>query len=214
MKMQKIRPDFTDLLAHFTTNRQPVGKTDPKNPVTEKAKGFAFSRLVSILTDKKIIASTMPWTGSHAVCFTECPWTSLLDHTKSYSPYGIGFKKGLIFSRNGSPVFYVRADQYDKQNWHPHLRAFVTPFWPAYRPKSLDSKSEFKTCDYSHEREWRVPHDFQFEYDQIEFVVVDKYEDLAKFPRDLKDAIGREKFLLMDNYRKIETLWPVHNLGM
>ena len=27
-----------------------------------------------------------------------------------------------------------------------------------------------------------------------------------------KDAIGREKFLLMDNYTRIEKLWPVHIL--
>ncbi|WP_204221482.1 hypothetical protein [Pseudoflavonifractor sp. An176] len=51
---------------------------------------------------------------------------------------------------------------------------------------------------------------FSFEYDQIEFVVLDTYEDMAKFPKELKDEIGRDKFLLMDNYRTIEKLWPVH----
>lgn len=35
---------------------------------------------------------------------------------------------------------------------------------------------------------------------------------MAQFPKELKDAIGRDKFLLMDNYTKIETLWPVHRL--
>ena len=85
---------------------------------------------------------------------------------------------------------------------------YVTPFWPAYRPKSLGD--HYQTCDYSHEREWRIPHHFSFEYDQIEFVVLDTYEDMAKFPKELKDEIGRDKFLLMDNYRTIEKLWPVH----
>jgi hypothetical protein len=37
---------------------------------------------------------------------------------------------------------------------------------------------------------------------------------MAKFPKELKDAIGRDKFLLMDNYKMIEKLWPVHNLGI
>jgi hypothetical protein len=92
--------------------------------------------------------------------------------------------------------------------------AFATPFWPSYRPWSINLKKRFPTCDYTHEREWRVPHDLPFEYNQIEFVILDKYEDMAKFPQALKDSIGREKFLLMDNYKMIEKLWPVHNLGL
>ena len=38
------------------------------------------------------------------------------------------------------------------------------------------------------------------------------YMAMARFPKELKDAIGREKFLLMDNYKMIEELWPVHKL--
>lgn len=57
-------------------------------------------------------------------------------------------------------------------------------------------------------------HDFAFEYNQIEFIVLNNYEDMAKFPKELKDEIGRGKFLLMDNYKMIEKLWPVHNLGI
>lgn len=204
------RPDFSNFLAHFTSNRKPVGHKDQNNPVKDVAKGFALNRLVNILTKKQIVASTMPWTNSHAVCFTECPWTSLIDHTNNYSPFGIGFNKQLIFSRNGAPVYYVRADQFEKQQWHKHLKAFVTPFWPTYRPKSLNSKKVFPNCDYTHEREWRIPHNFDFEYEHIEFIILNTYKDMAKFPKSLKDAIGREKFILMENYKKIERLWPVH----
>lgn len=67
-------------------------------------------------------------------------------------------------------------------------------------------------CDYSHEREWRVAHDLTFDYTDIEFVILKDYKSMAMFPQDLKDAIGRDKFLLMDNYTRIEELWPVHNL--
>lgn len=205
------RPDFSKYLAHFTTDRNPVSKEED-NPTLPIAKLTARERLIHILKNKKILASSMPWTGCHAVCFTECPWASLLDHTERYSPYGIGFEKSFIFSRNGSPVYYVRADQYEKQEWHEHLKPFVTPFWPIYRPKSIEEKKSFPTCDYTHEREWRVPHDLSFEYEQISFIVLKDYNDMAQFPKELKDAIGREKFILMDNYRNIETLWPVHLL--
>lgn len=51
----------------------------------------------------------MPWIGKHnAVCFTECPWASLITHTHQYSSYGIGFTKNFIFSKGGGPVYYVR----------------------------------------------------------------------------------------------------------
>ena len=92
--------------------------------------------------------------------------------------------------------------------------AFATPFWPAYTPTALKKKFRpyDKIVDFSHEREWRIPHDFSFEYDQITFVVVNSYQDMAIFPKDLKDFIGREKFIMMDNYKKIEELWPIHLL--
>jgi len=66
--------------------------------------------------------------------------------------------------------------------------------------------------DYSHEREWRVPHDFVFELNDVKFVIVDSYEDLENFPKELKDAIGLKKFVIMDIYRQIEQLWPTHNI--
>lgn len=139
----------------------------------------------------------------------------MVDHTKRYSPFGIGFNKKFIFVSGGGPVYYVRADYYEHQNWSDYANTFVTtPFWPKYRSKKNTETTKFKDCDFTHEREWRVPHDLTFDYTDIEFIVLNKYEDMAKFPQDLKDEIGRQKFLLMDNYKMIETLWPVHNLGL
>ena len=81
---------------------------------------------------------------------------------------------------------------------------------------SLKQMAKHFSCghfaDYSHEREWRVPHDFAFEHPQVEFVVVQRYEDMAKFPKPLKDAIGRDRFTLVEIYKNIETLWPTHIL--
>lgn len=176
------RPDFSRYLAHFTSSRAPLSdiETNPGNAYKTLS---AKERLINILDMKKITATCMTWTGCHAVCFTECPWASLLDHTERYSTYAIGFEKSFIFSRHGSPVFYVRADQFDKQEWHEHIKPFVTPFWPSYRPKTLNKKVIFQTCDYSHEREWRVPHDLPFEYEHISFVILNDYNDMAQFPK-------------------------------
>lgn len=106
------RPDFSEYLGHFTANRKPFGHENPDNPCKPFEAMPAKDRLISILNAKKIKSSNMPWTGRLAVCFTECPWSSLLDHAKDYSPYGIGFNKPHVFASGGGPVYYVRADHW------------------------------------------------------------------------------------------------------
>jgi hypothetical protein len=188
------RPDLSDYVAHFTKGADPV------------------ANLVSMLTSKQINASIPPFAKNPCVCLTECPWSSLLDHASRYAPYGIGFHKAHIFACGGGPVYYVRADHWKKQKWHSDVSTFVTPFWPEYRPEKYKTPQflKGKTIDYSHEREWRVPHDLKFDPTKICFIILDTYEDMAKFPKELKDIIGREKFILMDMYRTIEELWPTH----
>lgn len=205
------RPDFSDYLAHFTKESKPCSD-DAKNPALPFAGMSAKDRLISILQAKKISSSIMPWTGASAVCFTECPWSSILAHTQNYSPYGIGFTKQHIYALHGGPAYYIRPDhliRQEKIGIDKQMLPFLTPFSPSYRPKHMKGKY-FPTVDYSHEREWRVPHDFPFEYDQIQFVILKDYKDMAAFPQELKDAIGRDKFILVDNYKQIESLWPVH----
>ena len=188
------RPDTSDFVVHFT-----------KDTIQS-----AYDNLISILTEKEIHANNLPWTNRPAVCFTECPWSSILAHATRYSPYGIGFAKPFLFSQNGAPVFYVRADQFEKQKWDHDLYSFVTPYWPSYAAKNDVKYKKFKRCDYSHEREWRVPHNVNFQFKNISFIILNKYEDMAKFPKEIKDLIGRDKFILMDNYKLIEKLWPTH----
>jgi hypothetical protein len=172
----------------------------------------AYENIISILRDGIIRAGNLPWTNRPAVCFTECPWSSLLKHTRYYSPYGVGFGKHHVFAAGGGPAYYVRADLFETQEWEEEIYPFVTPFWPPYRPQHLRTEEYLggKSVDYSHEREWRVPRDFRFDIHRLSFIILDTYEDMARFPRELKDAIGRDKFILMEVYRKIEELWPTH----
>ena len=205
-----FKPDYSPYLAHFTKDGKQGHEAD--NSASPYQNMSARERLISILRTKKIKASSMPWTGAKAVCFTECPWTSLLGHTEQYSSYGIGFNKRAVYVKHGGPVYYIRPDHFERQKksgFDKHLYPFLTPFVPTYSPKKF--KEQFDgSVDYTHEREWRVPHDFPFEYKDIEFVILSDYKDMASFPQDLKDSIGREKFILMENYKLIEKLWPVH----
>lgn len=102
-----IRPDFSNYLIHFTKGKAPV--SEETNNLVGSIKGTtAEKRLLSILKSKTIYASHMPWVGCTAVCFTECVWSSLFEHAKNYSSFGIGFTKEFIFKQGGNPVFYVR----------------------------------------------------------------------------------------------------------
>jgi hypothetical protein len=208
-----IRPDFSDYVVHFTKDQAPQTATS----VTAK------DRLNAILTDRCLRASSMPWTNKNAVCFTECTWGSLLDHANRYSRYGIGFSKSFLFMCGGGPAIYLPPGLMERQKTHvggtqqpfaPEVFAFVTPFCPPYAQQKY--KNNFwkgkKPVDYSHEREWRVPHDLAFKLSDVAFVVVDKYEDMAQTPKPLKDGIGRNKWLLMDNYETIEQIWPTHRI--
>jgi len=183
----------SDYVAHFTKGEN------------------ALANIKAILTGLQVTANALPWNGRDAVCFTECPWSSLLAHAEQYSSFGIGFSKSHVFAAGGGPAYYVRNDLFAQQQWEGVNYTFVTPYWPSFRPaaKSGHDKASHP-IDYLHEREWRVPHDFTFTLNQVEFVILPDYEAMAQFPALLKDGIGREKFILMDVYRKIEQLWPVH----
>lgn len=229
MKTNSVaRPDFSDYVAHFTSERDPFGaKSNQTDPAYSKIKGSAFQKLENILTSKTILATNMPWTNAKAVAFTECPWWSLMSHAKQYSPYGIGFKKARLLAGGGAPAIYMRPDMFNSQiknfantinpkiiGFDNRIYSLITPFVPSYSPQAYLKRHwpNMTPVDYSHEREWRVDHDFSFDLTQVEFVIVDKYEDVAALPKGIKDSIGREKFLIMDNYRQIERLWPTHNI--
>ena len=223
----ETRPDFSNYVAHFTSEREPLGNQQQAGEevdLGEIAKLSAYERLVAILENRKILATPIPWTGRRAVAFTECPWGSLLRHAEAYSPYGVGFVKPRLYAAGGGPALYLRPDLVTNQHlYHEaeggvpgkgfarNLWGFVTLFVPPYAPASVVTEhwKGRKKVDYSHEREWRVPHDFTVEYTQVEFVVVDTYEDVAKFPAQLKDEIGRDKFLIMAIYRGINSRWPL-----
>lgn len=205
---------------HFAKKGPPLGLAAKKRTVAglrEIAGLSAYDRLLAILQQGIIRATNMPHTHLPCVCFTECVWGSLLDHAERYSCYGVGFHKKLLFKVGGGPVFYMRPDLYEAQQkvtggFAMAVWPFVTPFEPAYAPDDHIEKHRAGKgpIDYSHEREWRVPKDVSFELADVAFVILDTYSDEARMPKTIKDAIGRENILLMDNYRKVNQLWPWH----
>lgn len=219
-----VRPDFSEYVVHFTKDAAPITARSETDATLRAIAGTTASdRLRAILEAGKLRATRMPWTNRPAVCFTECTWASLLDHATRYSRFGVGFHKRFLFSRGGGPAIYMTPGLLEHQKKHVGaatqpfgdvLYSFMTPFCPPYAPRAYRDKfwKRSKSVDFTHEREWRVPHDLDFKLADVAFVIVAKYEDMAAAPAALKDAIGRDKWLLIDNYAQIEKLWPVHRV--
>lgn len=197
------RPDFSKYLIHFTKDRKPDSEAQ-QNPALNMKGISAKERLLRILTEKQIIASTLT-TGNNAnaCCFTECIWGSLLSHAKRYSAYGIGFTKTYISLKKGNPVFYIGPQLFNTYNKDTTL----LPFLALYDP--LNKK---KVIDYTHEREWRIAETLKFAYKDISFIVLKSYKDIPDF-QDFIDKIGDDKVIFMDNYKKVESLWPLLNVN-
>lgn len=216
-----LRPDFSKYVVHFTKDGTPFGAE--KHPAAVGDIASARERLFSILAQKKLRATPMPWTNKPASCFTECTWHSLLGHANVYSRYGIGFAKEFLFANGGGPAVYLAPELLELQKAHVpsgttpfagKLWSFVTPFAPGYAPQRYKDKfwSGRNPIDYSHEREWRMPADLTFPLELVSFVIVDTYEDMAVAPAEFKDKIGRDNWIIMSMYERIEQLWPVHQL--
>lgn len=219
MKQKKLydrsnRPDFSLFLSHFTRDgkfchaEQNQDKADFQNMT-------ALQKLCSILEMKEIKTSIMPWTNTPGLCLTECPWSSLLVHTKQYSSYGIGFSKEFIYKNNGGPVFYMRKKfmnalerSIKDKRVLQEILAMVTPYSPSFETRSM--RKLIKLVDYTHEREWRLSSNLHFEYQDIAFLIIEKHDDFDLLPQAFRDNYDRNKIIVMNNYRLVEELWPVH----
>ena len=202
-----IRPDFSDYVVHFTKDADPISAKGGDETTAGIVGLSARDRLFQILKQGSLRATRMPWTNKPAVCFTECTWASLIDHANRYSRFGIGFSKAFLFACGGGPAIYLTPGLLEHQKKHAGaqaqpfadtLFAFVTPFCPAYAPRKY--KDEFwkrdKPVDFTHEREWRVPHSLSFEAKDVAFVIVAAYEDMAKAPKGLKDVDAHRKLTI------------------
>jgi hypothetical protein len=208
------RPDFSDYVIHFTKGSTPWRARYAPQPssLVEIAYLDAVGRLVRILEQRTIAATPMPWTDKEAVCFTESVWASLPYHAAAYSRCGIGFSKSFVFENDGGPAFYMRQDLYASQpRWPDAVWPFITPLVPEYASDAhvaaFWAGRATRTVDFTHEREWRVPHDLGFEMNDVAFVIVATGADEDRVVVATGGAL-QAPILLMDNYSRINELWP------
>lgn len=169
------RYDISSRLTHLTKDCNP--EEDKKT-----AEG-AFQTLIKILEDKKLKGSTTE-TGfiigdKSAVCFQEAPLNAIAENilyekelwekTKGkvrYSSFGLRFDKTWIYEKGGRPVIYEEKSL---------MKNTLSPD-EHWKIVNYDLNDREHMIDWTHEREWRVPGDLEFEYTDIEVLVAsEKY---------------------------------------
>lgn len=190
------RTDLTQGLVHLTKPNEELN---------------AFEVLMKILKEKRIIGSTNKTVNGEqrgficgkdsAVCFQDVPLLSLsenilheqrLRHEKPdrsirYGAFGLRFDKRYIFKKGGRPVLYEVTE----------IAKSFLPEEEHWRIVKFDLGNTDNLIDWTHEREWRIKGDLDFELKDVEillsheFSVTKMYEYCQK--NDMLDIFNNVK---------------------
>ncbi len=161
-KVFNVRTDLSNRLTHLTKKTNSISAMDV---------------LVQILSDKKIKSHDFMIGGrNNVVCFTEVPYLAIAemmelrekDSSIASSPifnrfegYGISYDRFSAFERGVRPVIYGDKEEYQK------ILPDQTDYWKVV---NYDPENDYR-IDWTYEREWRVPGDFDFEYKDVEIII-------------------------------------------
>jgi hypothetical protein len=195
-------PDIGDHLIHFT------GRTGRRYAVPADIQPLSYAdRLAQILYQGTIRAIPTFGTNGRAVAaFTESSQPSVLQLISegTYTPWGIGFSKQFIFDQGGGPVLYIRGDEWDATTaaLPDPARARAVRLWPGAGweegdPLMFDGAQQLPDAianpsQWMHEREWRVPHDVNFNWGDVEFLIVPAVDWAALEAHQYGIAYGAE----------------------
>lgn len=159
----------------------------------------AGQRLGRILADERIRGFNTFGAGAPVVCLTESTKAAvtLLVAERRYEPCGIGFSKQFVFNQGAAPAIYVRGDEWPQIDALPQpLRSRAVRFWPGAVPEGAEVVPQNLTrSEWLHEREWRVPGDLDFGWDDVGFVIVPDaawYDSYIEDVRYLTSPLGEE----------------------
>jgi hypothetical protein len=204
----KKTADYSPLVVHFTTGRRMVRANliSEGTPLFAYRTSTALERLRNILSSRTIYASPMPFLphDMKAVCFSECIWEGLISLANQYSPYGIVFNKRLIFTKGGGPALYIRGDLL--RNLGTNVPETIEPFVAPFDPYEVLRRGT--PLDFLHEREWRLSTDLNFEYQDIQYILVQTIDDARAIVHSIgSNQLPEDKFLPIDVSRKIKEAW-------
>jgi hypothetical protein len=144
-KLRPVKhPNMSELLTHFCIRN---GRPQPN--VCKRIKAMnAPQRLDNILQEGKLWVFPTFSGGDPAFCLTEATVEGLsyLVTERRHQPWGLVFERQSVYDAGGSPVWYVRNDEYYK------VRSQVDT-----RCQAWMVRLEPYTSDWLEEREWRIP---------------------------------------------------------
>lgn len=181
LEREAMRSDLTAFLTHLTRGGD---------------KDDAYDSLWSILDDKKLKASEQVSEAENVVCFQDVPIRSIGENIRyeqnlrehrnmpkiRYSPFGIRVEKRIAFIRGARPVVYEKHDDYKKVLQPQYYWRYV----------AIDYDKSGTYVDWTHEREWRIKGDYEFEYESIIVVLPSK----SYYSRFVADCNKRDNTML------------------
>ncbi|MEH7043424.1 DUF2971 domain-containing protein [Bacillus thuringiensis] len=159
-KRTKERSDITGHLTHLTR--------------IESNSKEAIDKLIKMLKEKKVLGSK-PNQGfivgdNPAVCLQEAPLYGVCQNVyheqqnrmnlggkRRYDALGLSFSKRYVYEKGGRPVFYEKTD----------IAKEILPRSEWWRIVNFNLSDENKIIDWTHEREWRVKGEFEFELSEV-----------------------------------------------
>jgi hypothetical protein len=180
------RSDITLSLVHLTRDQEKLSGIDV---------------LIKILTEQKLCGSDTS-SGfivgkTRAVCFQEAPIYSLAQNIYTeqvyrkanknakvrYLGFGISISKDVVYRKGGRPVIYDKTQ----------IAKSYLPESEWWRIVNFDLSDAKAIIDWSHEREWRVPGDFEFSLSEVTILLPNAkaYQSFVKKCKDL----GKEEIL-------------------
>lgn len=176
------RSDLSMYLTHLTRG------TDIMN---------ALEVLLKILNEKnlKSTCDTGFINGNKSVvCFQDIPFNSIAENVKyeqeninnlgnkiRYLAIGIAFDKSMIFKSGGRPVVYEKTN----------VAKNILPSDEYWRIVNLDFSDDKAYIDWTHEREWRILGDFNFELKDV-FVLLPNSQVYKAFIKECNSKIIKE----------------------
>jgi len=193
------RNDMCTGLVHLT--RESDAKTD------------AIHVLLKVLLDRKLVGSSTDkgfiCGPTRAVCFQDAPLYSVSQNVfyeqkrreedkyykLRYRAVGVAFSKDYLFRKGARPVIYEKTDV--AKSFLPEVE-----WWRIVR---LDLSDDNAFVDWTHEREWRMPSDLEFELNEVSIVCINN-SMLKKLAFEFQEKTGKE---LRDEVKGIVTLSDV-----
>ncbi|KAF5063927.1 hypothetical protein DSECCO2_289650 [anaerobic digester metagenome] len=183
------RSDLSTSLVHLTKDKK------GNNALS------AMDVLIKILKEKRLIGSNSNsgfiCGGIPAVCFQDTPLYQLTEniyyeqkmrqaheYTKvRYLGIGLMFDKVHIYKKGGRPVIYEK-----KETAKRFLPA--NEYWRIVN-YNLDDENEI--IDWTHEREWRIKNDFDFELSDV-IVILPKCSNIETFIKKYKKEFNKDPY--------------------